>query len=206
VTTVSDIRVVELPAFDAEGLLDETALTAPASIWAVDLPRQRQVTPVALAALGVLAGIVAMALGTAAVVFAAASSEPTAPRADPAAPAQSQGALSVPAVERRVLALLAKPSTERVAFRGAQGLVLAVGSGGRAAILIRGLERAPGGTPYSAWVVRLGSAPVRAARFFGTERAVFLTGRLGPRASVVVSAERPVAGPADRNRIAAVRG
>ena len=41
----------------------------------------------------------------------------------------------------------------------------------------------------SAWVVAPGSAPVRAARFVGTERAVFLTRPLGPRASVVVSTE-----------------
>jgi hypothetical protein len=49
-------------------------------------------------------------------------------------------------------------------------------------------------------------APVRAAHFVGTERAVFLTRPLGPRASVVVSKERPVAGPAARNAVVALRG
>ena len=41
---------------------------------------------------------------------------------------------------------------------------------------------------------------------FALERAVFLTRPLGPLASVVVSAERPPAGPATQNRIVAVRG
>ena len=205
-TTVSDIRLVELPALDAEGILDESAPAAPASIWAVDIPHQRRLTPVALAALGVVAGIAAMALGTAAVIFAGSSAETPVVRQDTAAPAPSGAAPSVPTVERRVLALLAKPSTERITFRGARGLLLAVGSGGRAAILIRALERAPAGTPYHAWVMRPGSAPVRAARFVGTERAVFLTRTLGPRASVVVSAVRPVAGPVAGNRVVAIRG
>ena len=105
-----------------------------------------------------------------------------------------------------MLALLAKPSTERIAFSGSHGLVLAVGSGGRAAILIRGLERATPGTPYVAWIVAPGAAPVRAARFVGTERAVFLSRLLGPRASVVVSTTRPVAARPAGNRIVAVRG
>jgi hypothetical protein len=47
---------------------------------------------------------------------------------------------------------------------------------------------------------------VRAGRFVGTERAVFLTRPLGPRASVVVSTERPVPGPAARNAVVALRG
>ena len=75
-----------------------------------------------------------------------------------------------------MLALLAKPSTERIAFTGSRGLVLAVGSGGRAAILVRGLDRADVGKPYRAWIVAPGAAPIRAAQFLGVERAVFLSG------------------------------
>jgi hypothetical protein len=206
VTTISEIPVVEIPAFDAAGIGDEGPPSAPASIWAVELPAARRPSPVALAALGVLAGIAAMALGGAAVISASRSSEPASPptAAQPAAPSKATPA--VPVVERRVLALLAKPSSERVVFRGAPRLVLVVGSGGRAAILVRGVEHAPTGKPYLAWVVRPGVAPVRAAHFVGTERAVFLTRPLGPRASVVVSKERPVAGPAARNAVVALRG
>jgi len=90
----------------------------------------------------------------------------------------------------QVLALLAKPSTERVVFRGSGGgLLLAVGSGGRAAILVRGVERVAG-HPYGAWLVG-SSRLVRAASFDGSERAVFLSVPLRPHESVVVSQTRP---------------
>jgi hypothetical protein len=206
VTTLSEIPVVELPALDRGGITDEGPPSAPASIWAVELPEARRPSPVALAALGVLAGIAAMVLGAVAVISASRSSEASspAPAAGPTAP--TKAAPAVPAVERRVLALLAKPSSERVVFRGAPGLVLVVGSGGRAAILVRGVERAPTGRPYRAWIVRPGAAPLRAASFVGTERAVFLSRPVGPRASIVVSTERPVAGPAGRNAVVALRG
>ena len=211
-TTVPDIPVVQLPALEADGVVQEGAPIPPGSIWAVDVPRARRITPVTLVALGVSAGIAAMALGVGAVVFAGSSTSPSTqtpvPTAAPSAAAPSRVSAALPAVERRALALLAKPSTERIGFRGAPGLVLAVGSGGRAAILIRGLAPTPAGTPYNAWIVtRRGAvAPVRAARFTATERAVFLGTRLGPRTSVVVSTGRPVAGPPARNRVVALRG
>jgi hypothetical protein len=111
-----------------------------------------------------------------------------------------------PAVEARALALLAKPSTERIAFQGSRGrLVLAVGSGGRAAILVRGLEKASAGKPYYAWIFAPGSAAVRAARFVGTERAVFLSRPVGQGASVVVSSVRPAAGRLARAGLVAQR-
>lgn len=210
-TTVPDIPVVQLPALEADGVVQEGARISPGSIWAVDIPHARRITPVALVALGVAAGIAAMALGVAAVIFAGSSSSPSAQTSVPAAntsPAvPSRASAALPAVERRALAFLAKPSTERIAFRGTRGLVLAVGSGGRAAILIRGLAPTPAGTPYSAWIVtrRGAGVPVRAARFTATERAVFLGTRLGPRTSVVVSTGRPVAGPPAGNRVVALR-
>lgn len=199
-TTVPDIPIVQLPALET----DEALAEAPASIWAVDVSSGRRPSSLTLAVLGVLAGIAAMALGAAAVVSAGTSADASAdasvgPTTTPSA------ASSLPTVERRVLALLAKPSTERVAFRGAPGLVLVVGSGGRAAILFRGVEHAAAGKPYVAWILAPDSAPVRAARFVGTESAVFLTRQLGPRASVAISASRPIAGPPTRNRIVAVR-
>ena len=199
-TTVPDIPVVQLPALEA----DDPLMEAPASIWAVDVPGGRRPSPLTLAVLGVAAGVAAMALGAAAVISAGTSAEPSS--GPTASPTTLPTASSAPTVERRVLALLAKPSTERIAFRGAPGLVLVVGSGGRAAILVRGgLERAPASKPYGAWIVTLGSPPVRAARFLGTEPAVFLAKQLGPHASVVISARRPTAGPAERNRIVALR-
>jgi hypothetical protein len=212
VTTVPDIPVVQLPALEADGVVEEGVRISPGSIWAVDVPHARRITPVALVALGVAAGIAAMALGAAAVLLAGSSSSPATQTSVPTANAgpkpRSQAAIVLPTVERRALALLAKPSTERIAFRGAPGLVLAVGSGGRSAILIRGLAPTAEGAPYSAWIVTRpdGGAPIRAARFTAAERAVFLGTRLGPRANVVVSTRRPVAGPPAGNRVVALRG
>lgn len=208
-TTVPDIPVVQLPALGADDVADIGARSPSANIWAVDVPHGRRMTPVVLAALGVTAGIAAMALGVAAVVFAGSSSPQTpSPATSASRTASARATAALPAVERRALALLAKPSTERITFRGARGLVLAVGSGGRAAVLIRGLAPTPVGTPYNAWIIapRGAGAPVRAARFGATDRAVFLGTRLGPRASVVVSTARPVAGPPARNRVVALRG
>ena len=205
VTTVPDIPVVQLPALDPDGVTGDSR-SAPASVWAVDIPHGRRLTPVLLAALGVLAGIGAMVVGTAAVISAGSSAEPavtTTPAADvTAVPSEP----AVPTVERRVLSLLAKPSTERVPFRGARGMILAVGSGGRAAILVRGLAEAPTGTSYGAWILAPGRGPVRAAQFTGPERAVFLSRPLGARASVVVATRRPDSGAPGRNAVVALRG
>jgi len=198
VTTVPDIPVMRLPAIEG----DDLGSTA-ASLWAVDVPRARRPSSLALATLGVLAGVAAMALGAAAVLSAGSSTEKS-PADGVRSASQTSAAPAASPVERRVLALLAKPSTERIAFTGSSGLVLAVGSGGRAAILVRGLERAEVGKPYRAWILAPGVAPTRAAQFVGVERAVFLSGNLGPRASVVVSTTRPAA-RLERNSVVAVR-
>lgn len=202
-TTVPDIPVVQLPALDADGVTVDDARATPGSIWAVDVPHTRRLTPVALTVLGVLAGIAAMAVGAAAVVSAASSAQRQTPVAESSVPAAF--AAAVPAVERRALALLGKPSTERIPFQGGRGLVLAVGSAGRAAILLRGLPPVTASARYNAWIVAAGAAPVRAARFGGTERAIFLAKRLGPGESVVVSTTRPVPGPPSANRLVALR-
>ena len=173
-------------------------------MWAVDIPRGRRPSAVSLAALGVLAGIAAMALGVAAVLSAGSSTEKPPDDGAARSASQTQAGTAASPVERRVLALLAKPSTERIAFTGSRGLVLAVGSGGRAAILVRGLQRADVGKPYGAWVVVPGAPPIRAAQFVGVERAVFLSRHLGPRTSVVVSKTRP-APRLELNSVVAVR-
>lgn len=201
-TSVSDIPYVQLPAFEEEAA---SLGSATASLWAVDVPRGRRPSPLTLAVLGVLTGIAAMALGAAAVISAGASAAASSADATRTVLERPVGTPASP-VERAVLGLLAKPSTERIAFKGSPGLVLAVGSGGRAALLVRGLGHAAPGKPYYAWIVAPGAAPVRAARFVGNERAVFLSGRLGPRASVIVSAVRPVAGKPSQHQIVAVRG
>ena len=168
-----------LPAADG----DAEAAGATPSAWSpVEVPHARRPTPTTLVVLASFAGVGALLLGLLAGVFAfSASDEPT---------AVSSTSLVQASAERQALALLAKPSTERIVFRGTGGrLLLAVGSGGRAAILVRGFERAAG-LPYGAWVVG-SSRPIRAASIDGTERAVFLSVPLRPHESVVVSQTRP---------------
>ena len=170
-----------LPAVDRDAEAAGTTLSA----WApVEVPRARRPTPTTLVVLASCAGVGALLLGLLAGVFALSGwGEPTAPAGTATGAAQ-------PTAEQQALALLAKPSTERIVFRGSGGrLLLAVGSAGRAAILIRGLEQAAGPL-YGAWVVG-SSRPIRAARFDGTERAVFLSVPLRPHESVVVSRGRP---------------
>jgi hypothetical protein len=202
VTTVPDIPVVHISALDGESSAPGAFMPAQVSWAAVEVPRGRRLSPVVLATLGVVAGIGAMALGTAAVISAGRSDTPSGE--DSTGAATPRAAPSTPIVERRVLALLAKPSTERIAFSRSGGqLVLAVGSGGRAAILVRGLERAAPGTPYRAWILAPGRPPVRAAQFVGTERAVLLSIPVRRGSSVVVSPERPARKSAQSGLLAA---
>jgi hypothetical protein len=169
----------------------------------VEVRAPRRPSPTPLVVLALIAGVAAMALGGVAVVAATRAADEPAPR--PPAPAAKVTAAPTPKVERRALALLAKPSTERVVFRGSRGrLVLVVGSGGRAAILVRGFERAQEGWPHYAWVVRAGKI-VRAARFTGAERAVFLSTPVGRQASVVVAPDRAAALRPGSARVVALR-
>ena len=168
---------------------DLDALGPTISAWkSVEIPEPRRPSPAPLVVLGLLAGIAAMVVGAFAVVSAARSAEEPAPPA-PATPT----AAATPRVEQQVLALLAKPSTDRVVFHGSGGqLLLVVGSAGRAAILVRGFERAPAGRPYRAWVVGAGK-PVRAGTFTGAERAVFLSVPVLRQERVVIARDRAAA-------------
>ena len=181
-TSVSEISLVGVPPPAEDG----HALGPTVTAWkSTDVPQPRRPSPTPLVVFGLLAGIGAMALGGIAVVSASRSADEA---AHPVAP--TPRAAPTPRVDQLVLALLAKPSTDRVVFRGSGGrLLLAVGSAGRAAILVRGFERAPAARPYHAWVVASGK-PVRAATFTGAERAVFLSAPVGRGDSVVVAPER----------------
>jgi anti-sigma-K factor RskA len=167
----------------------------------VALPRRGRGS-VALAVCGVLAGIAALVLAGVAIVAAHDSSTPQA-AARPPAPRGTSPASTTS--ERSALAMLAKPSTERIVFDRSGGrLVLAVGSGGRAALLARDLGPAPAGTRYYAWRVLPGRAPVPVAHFVGTQRVVFLPVSLRPTASVVVTIGKHLPPPA--RRLVASRG
>jgi hypothetical protein len=183
VSSASEISIVHAPLSVADGEAEAAGPTL--SAWSpVDVPHARRPTPTTLVVLASCAGVGALLLGLLAGVFALSGPD------EPAAPAVTATSTAQPTAEQQALALLAKPSTERVVFRGSGGrLLLAVGSGGRAAILVRGFERTDG-PPYGAWVVG-SSRPIRAATLDGTERAVFLSAPLRPHESVVVSQTRP---------------
>ena len=169
----------------------------------IEVPAPSRPSPTPLVLLALLAGIGAMVLGGVAVVAATRSADEPAP---PAVPPPKAVSSPTPKVERQALALLAKPSTDRVVFRGSRGhLVLVVGSGGRAAILVRGFARADAGWPYYAWVVGASGKPVRAARFTGAERAVFLSTHVGRKDSVVVAPDRAAAFRPRSARVVALR-
>jgi hypothetical protein len=204
-TSVPEIVLAPLSS-SVENAVDNDTFGPTFSSWKpVEVPAPRRPSPTPLLVLAVLAGIGAMALGGVAVVAATRSAdEPTPPPAPPPAKVISSPTSKL---EQRVLALLAKPSTDRVVFRGSGGrLILVVGSGGRSAILVRGFEDAPAGWRYYAWVVRGGGKIVRAARFTGAERAVFLSARLGRNDSVVVAPDRAAALRPKSARIVALRG
>ena len=133
----------------------------------------RRPSPEAFAALAVLAGVGAIALGAAAVVTQW--------------PSDTEAA-SIPLEAQSGIALLSKPSTQRVPFAGSHGTaVLAVGSGGRAAIVLRGFAPAATDGAYDVWARAPGRPFVRVGTFAGTERIVLLSARLDPGSVVGIT-------------------
>ena len=159
----------------------------------LELPPARRPSAATIAALAAVAGLLALALGIFAFLWALDGSSA-------AAAARDSG---------RALGLLSKPSTERVPLAGSQGaLVLAVGSGGRAVLVLRGLEPAPSGKTYEAWVLgAAGGAPDPAGLFSGDERVVELAHPVPVGASVAVTLEDAVGSdtPTERLRLVARR-
>jgi hypothetical protein len=197
--TASEIPVVHVSVLEGDLSAEPDHLAEVA--WSpVELPRTRRPSPTTIAIMAALAGLAAMALGAVAVLTAGDAVRTT------TVSSPSTTTTTTPA-ERAALALIAKPSTQRVAFTGAGGrLLLAVGSGGRAAILLHGFGRAAPGRPYYAWALTPGARPVRAARFVGTEHAVFLTARLGAKTSVAITTSPSAPAHPAGLRLVATRG
>lgn len=165
-------------------------------LGSVELPPVRRPSAATIGALAAVAGLLALVLGT----FAFLS-------------ALDDGGSSAEAAARdsaRALSLLSKPSTERFPVLGSQGaVVLAVGSGGRAVLVLRGLEPAPSGSTYEAWVVDpAGGPPDPAGLFTAGERVVELTRPVPIGATVAVTVEDEVGSdtPTQPLRLVARRG
>jgi hypothetical protein len=110
----------------------------------------------------------------------------------------------------RALALLARPSTQRVRVAGSVGhIVLAITPGNRGFLVLRGLGRAQTGRVYAAWVIPpAGRSIRRAASFSGTTALVPLRGRIREGAAVAITLEHTgsaATGPSRTPRLVAVR-
>ena len=165
-------------------------------LGSVELPPVRRPSAATIGGLAAVAGLLALALGTFA-FFSALDDD-------------GSGAEAAARDSARALSLLSKPSTERFPVLGSQGaLVLAVGSGGRAVLVLRGLEPAPSGRTYEAWVVDpAGGPPDPAGVFSAGERVVQLTRPVPVGATVAVTVEDEVGSdtPTQPLRLVARRG
>jgi hypothetical protein len=145
----------------------------------VELPPRRMLSGPVLAALAGLVGVAAMVLGTTAFAASLRSDD-----ADGAQPTRAVGAAMV--------SFLAKPSTQRVPVTGSGGrVVLAVGSAGRAVLVLKGLEAAPEAKSYQVWVTRPSAkVPESAAVFSGVDTIVPLSVAVKPGSAVAITIER----------------
>lgn len=180
--SVPEVRVVRV--LDLEQAASPTRDDPPTAVSSrpAEPPRQSsRVSPIVLVGLALLAGAGAIALGALAVVEAGEKGEPAV--VEPVATSERD--------LRQALLLLAKPSTERVPFERSGGsLVLAVGSGGRAALVLRGFAPAPAGKTFHAWVFPPRGAARHAAAFTGSQPVVPLDRPVTVGSSVVVSSGR----------------
>lgn len=181
-SSVPEIRMVRVLDPDQSTQDPQEATVPKASVqpWSVER-RAPRLSAAVLVSMALLAGVGAMALGAAAVLRASGGEDSVAGTA-----ATQERDL------REALHLLAKPSTVRVPFRGAAGtLVLAVGSGGRAALVLRGFALAPAGNVHHAWIVSSGGRARHAASFTGAQQVVPLAGLVDSGSSVVVTTGAP---------------
>jgi anti-sigma-K factor RskA len=93
------------------------------------------------------------------------------------------------AADRAVLAIVSDPSARAVELAKGNGK-LVVAPGGRAAMIVEGLAKAPSGKTYEVWVIK-GTKPTRAGLFAGGDRSVIaVQGTVGKDTVVAVTLER----------------
>jgi hypothetical protein len=168
---------------DARGETYEAPAATPTRrvLEPVEIPPQRGLSGATIAGIALVVGVAAIALGLWAFVTSVRAQETVfVPRAVPNTPAD------------RAIALLANPSTRRLPLDGSRGrVVLAVGRGGRALLVVDGIAPAAAGHSYEAWVLRpRAKAPAPAAVFSGKENVVPLAIPVRQGSIVAVSVER----------------
>ena len=144
-------------------------------VGAVELPPRKRPSGPTIAAFAALAGVAAILLGSWAFVSSVTSDDTSSERA------QSE----------QVISLLSKPSTQRVPVDGSAGrIILAVGTRGRAYLVLDALGLAATDKTYQAWVIKpKAKAPESAAVFEGTEMIVPLSVPVRPGAVVAITIE-----------------
>ncbi len=178
--------------FERRRLVDASAAAPPAE--PLVLPRARKPAWSTLAALGIATGLLAIALGTWAILSDARSS-----------PAEKLSGANL----EEALAILTASDASRVPLQGSVGRITLVATpDDRAALALDGLNPAPAEGGYEAWVVPPGSAtPAPAGMFDGTERVVLLTRPVpsGTRVGVTLEREEGAGSPSRPLRLVATR-
>ena len=153
-------------------------------------PSGKRLSAATLAALAVLAGLGALAFGSLAFFWSL--------RGDDATTTRASG----------IETFLARPSTRRVPLDfGGGRVVLAVGSGARAYLVLHRVPLAPKGRSYQAWVRQPGAEKsVSAAVFAGSELVVPLSVKVAPGSTLSITMERSggAPSPSSKRRVARV--
>ena len=171
---------VETPAPPA-GLRDRLLEEARAHPQSNVVPLRRRVTTPVLAAVAAAAAGVAIGLG---IWGANLSGDLSDERA-------------VAASQSEVLALLADPQSARYPVDGATG-TLVVATGGQAGLVLTGLDAAPEGTTYQAWVIEGDDAPASAGIFAGGGSQAIVPLELPVPRGATVAVTLEVAGGVDQ--------
>ena len=182
-TVGAAMELSRLPAparFDANG--SEEHEPAPSDeprvlVRTLEIPAKKGISGATLAAVAALAGVAAIGLGIWAFVSSVRSSD---------------DGPAIAAASPQLVSFLSKPSTQRVPVDGSAGrIILAVGTRGRAYLVLDGLGLAANGASYQAWVVKPRvKAPASAAVFDGSELVVPLSVGLRPGYVVAITVER----------------
>ena len=153
----------------------------------VELPPRRGLSGATIAGLALAAGVAAIALGLWAFVTSVREEKPV--FVPPTVPKTATDS---------TISLLSKPSTTRLPLEGSRGgIVLAVGGGGRALLVVDRLPPAPAGKSYEAWVLRpRATVQVPAAVFSGRETVVPLSVPVRPGSILAITIERQGGAPA----------
>jgi anti-sigma-K factor RskA len=159
--------------------------------------RKRRLSSATLAALGMVAGLGAIALGAWGVASSVSDNG--------SSPATTEAAQNV----SQVVSLIAKPTTTTIPLQGSgRRIILVVGAKGYGVLVLNSVQQPPAGKTYEAWVIRPNvKAPQPAGLFAGGTKVVKLTKPV-PAGGVVAITVEPAGGspaPTQKPKLLATR-